>query len=33
MLEAMANMQRNMDFWFGSGYYGAIGAYEPDFET
>jgi pimeloyl-ACP methyl ester carboxylesterase len=33
MREAMANMQRNMDFWFGSGYFGSIAAYEPDFET
>lgn len=32
MLEAMGNMQRNMDFWFGSGYFGSIAAYEPDFE-
>lgn len=31
MREAMANMQRNMDFWFGSGYFGAIGGYQPDF--
>jgi pimeloyl-ACP methyl ester carboxylesterase len=33
MLEAMANMQRNMGFWFGSGYFGAIGNYEPDFNA
>jgi pimeloyl-ACP methyl ester carboxylesterase len=33
MLEAMANMQRNMGFWFGSGYFGSIAAYEPDFNT
>lgn len=33
MLESMAQMQRNMGFWFGSGYFGAIAAYEPDFET
>jgi pimeloyl-ACP methyl ester carboxylesterase len=33
MHEAMANMQRSMDFWFGSGYFGAVAAYEPDFET
>jgi pimeloyl-ACP methyl ester carboxylesterase len=33
MLEAMANMQRNMGFWFGSGYFGSIGAYEPDFDA
>jgi pimeloyl-ACP methyl ester carboxylesterase len=33
MLEGMANMQRNMDFWFGSGYFGSIGAYEPDFKA
>lgn len=31
MLEAMAQMQRNMGFWFGSGYFGSIAAYEPDF--
>lgn len=30
--EAMANMQRNMDFWFRH-YFQAIGAYEPDFEV
>jgi hypothetical protein len=29
----MANMQRNMGFWFGSGYFGAIGNYEPDFNA
>ena len=33
MLEAMAQMQRNMGFWFGSGYFGSIGAYEPDFDA
>ena len=33
MREGMANMQRNMDFWFGSGYFGSIAEYEPDFET
>ena len=33
MREGMANMQRNMDFWFGSGYFGSIAQYEPDFET
>jgi pimeloyl-ACP methyl ester carboxylesterase len=33
MLGAMANMQRNMGFWFGSGYFGAVGAYEPNFDT
>lgn len=31
-LEAMANMQRNMDFWFGHTMR-AIGLYEPDFEA
>jgi hypothetical protein len=30
--EAMAMMQRNMDFWFGHTMR-AIGLYEPDFET
>jgi hypothetical protein len=30
MLEGMARMQKNMDFWFGSGYFGAIAAFEPD---
>jgi hypothetical protein len=30
MREAMAQMQRNMDFWFRH-YFRAIGAYEPDF--
>lgn len=30
--EAMARMQRNMDFWLGH-YFLAIAAYEPDFET
>ena len=33
MLESMAQMQRNMGFWFGSGYFGSIAAYEPDFNT
>jgi pimeloyl-ACP methyl ester carboxylesterase len=33
MLESMAQMQRNMGFWFGSGYYESIGGYEPDFEA
>ncbi len=33
MVEAKANMQRNMGFWFGSGYFGSIAAYEPDFNT
>jgi pimeloyl-ACP methyl ester carboxylesterase len=33
MLEAMARMQRNMDFWIGGPYFSAIAAYEPDFET
>jgi pimeloyl-ACP methyl ester carboxylesterase len=32
MREAMAQMQRNMDFWFRH-YFHAIGAYEPDFAT
>jgi pimeloyl-ACP methyl ester carboxylesterase len=32
MREAMARMQRNMDFWFRH-YFHAIGAYEPDFAT
>ena len=31
-LEAMANMQRNMDFWFGHTMR-AIGLYQPDFEA
>lgn len=31
-LEAMANMQRNMDFWFGRTMR-AIGLYEPDFDA
>jgi len=30
MLEAMAQMQRNMDFWLGH-YFRAIAGYEPDF--
>jgi pimeloyl-ACP methyl ester carboxylesterase len=30
--EAMANMMRNMDFWFRH-YFHAIAAYEPDFEA
>lgn len=30
MREAMAQMQRNMDFWLGH-YFGAIAVYEPDF--
>jgi pimeloyl-ACP methyl ester carboxylesterase len=30
--EAMANMQRNMDFWLGH-YFKAIADYEPDFDT
>lgn len=33
MREAMAQMQKNMDFWFLSGYFGAIAAYEPDFDA
>jgi pimeloyl-ACP methyl ester carboxylesterase len=33
MREGMANMQRNMEFWFGSGYFGSIADYEPDFEA
>ena len=33
MLEGMAQMQRNMDFWFASGYFGAVGAYAPDFRA
>jgi pimeloyl-ACP methyl ester carboxylesterase len=33
MLEAMAQMQRNLGFWFGSGYFGSIAAYEPDFNA
>lgn len=33
MLESMAQMQRNMGFWFGSGYFGSIAAYEPDFDS
>jgi pimeloyl-ACP methyl ester carboxylesterase len=33
MLAAMAQMQRNMDFWFLSGYFGSIAAYEPDFDA
>ncbi len=32
MIEARANTQRNMEFWFGSGYFGSIAAYEPDLE-
>ena len=32
MREAMARMQKNMDFWFRH-YFHAIGAYEPDFAT
>lgn len=32
MREAMAQMQRNMDFWFRH-YFRAIGDYEPDFEA
>jgi len=32
MREAMAQVQRNMDFWFRH-YFHAIGAYEPDFAT
>jgi len=32
MQEAMAQMQRNMDFWFRH-YFKAIGDYEPDFEA
>jgi pimeloyl-ACP methyl ester carboxylesterase len=32
MREAMAQMQRNMDFWLGH-YFLAISAYEPDFEA
>jgi len=32
MREAMAQMQRNMDFWFRH-YFKAIGDYEPDFEA
>lgn len=32
MREAMAQMQRNMDFWFRH-YFQAIGEYEPDFDA
>jgi pimeloyl-ACP methyl ester carboxylesterase len=32
MREAMAQMQRNMDFWLGH-YFTAIALYEPDFDT
>src|SRR5919204_1271296 len=32
MREAMAQMQRNMDFWFRH-YFRAVGIYEPDFEA
>jgi pimeloyl-ACP methyl ester carboxylesterase len=32
MREAMARMQRNMDFWLGH-YFMAIATYEPDFDT
>ena len=32
MREAMAQMQRNIDFWLGH-YFRAIGAYEPDFDA
>jgi pimeloyl-ACP methyl ester carboxylesterase len=32
MREAMAQMQRNMDFWLGH-YFRAIGEYEPDFDA
>lgn len=33
MREGMANMQRNMEFWFGSGYFGEVGSYVPDFDA
>lgn len=32
MLQAMAQMQRNMDFWLGHSFQ-AVAAYEPDFEA
>ena len=32
MLEAMARMQQNMDFWIAGPYFSAIAAYEPDFD-
>jgi hypothetical protein len=33
MREAIARMQRNMDFWFLGGYFESIAAYEPDFNA